>query len=120
MKERLTSTIFKEKAKDFLCIEIKMNSETRYFNYILELLCIVFNHAQKNEYCVMRIIYSELSQSTGLTFSTAKIYGCRFMSDFRNLLSEKNDNFSFSKAASAYMLYELVKFIDKRYGLEEL
>lgn len=48
MKERLTSTIFEEKAKDFLCIEIKMNSETRYFNYILELLCIVFNHAQKN------------------------------------------------------------------------
>lgn len=120
MKNRLTSNQFEDKTKIFLCTKMKMNSETKYFIYILKLLCIVFNHAQKNEYCVMRIIYSELSQNTGLTFSTAKIYGCRFMSDFRNLLSEKNDNFSFSKAASAYMLYELVKFIDKRYGLEEL
>lgn len=120
MKERLTSTIFEKKAKDFLCIEIKMNSETRYFNYILELLCIVFNHAQKNEYCMMKKIYTELSQNTGLTFSTAKSNVCRFMSDFRILLLEKNDKFSFSKAASAYMLYELVKLIDKRYGLEEL
>lgn len=120
MKERLTSTIFEEKAKDFLCIEIKMNSETRYFNYILELLCIVFNHAQKNEYCMMKKIYTELSQNTGLTFSTAKSNVCRFMSEFRIWLLENDNSSSFSKVASAYLLYKLVKIIDKKYGLEEI
>lgn len=120
MNKRLTSTLFEMKANDFLCNEMKMNSGTRYYKYILELLFIVFNHALKNEYCMMKKIYTELSQKTGLTCSTAQSNVCRFMSEFRIWLLENDNSSSFSKVASAYLLYKLVKIIDKRYGLEEI